>query len=45
MITKKAVLTKRLEEMSPEERESLLAEVEAEKKLSQNVSEINELDG
>jgi hypothetical protein len=42
---KKAVLTKRLEEMSPEERESLLAEVEAEKKLSQNVSEINELDG
>ena len=34
---KKAVLTKRLEEMSPEERESLLAEVEAEKKSSQNV--------
>jgi len=34
---KKAVLTKRLEEMSPEDRASLLAEVEAEKKLAQNV--------
>ncbi len=33
---KKAVLAKRLEEMSPEEREKLLAEVEAEKKLTQN---------
>ncbi len=32
---KKAVLTKKLEEMSPEERESLLAEVDAEKKLAQ----------
>ncbi|PZO43491.1 MAG: DUF3007 domain-containing protein [Pseudanabaena frigida] len=34
---KKAVLSKQLEEMSPEERESLLAEVEAERQLSQNV--------
>ena len=34
---KKAVLTKRLEEMSPEDRASLFAEVEAEKKLAQNV--------
>jgi hypothetical protein len=34
---KKAVLTKRLEEMSPEERDSLLAEVEAENKLSRNI--------
>lgn len=41
---KKAVLTKRLEEMSPAERESLLAEVEAEKKLSQNASQIDEPD-
>lgn len=32
---KKAVLTKKLEEMSPEERESLLAEVDTEKKLAQ----------
>jgi hypothetical protein len=32
---KKAVLTKKLEEMSPEERESLLAEVDAENKLAQ----------
>jgi hypothetical protein len=32
---KKAVLTKQLEEMSPEEREKLLAEVAAEKQLSQ----------
>ncbi len=35
---KKAVLTKKLAEMSPEERESLLAEVEAEKKLAQNTA-------
>ncbi|WP_271252042.1 DUF3007 family protein [Pseudanabaena sp. Chao 1811] len=34
---KKAVLAKQLEEMSPEDREKLLAEVEAEKKLTQNV--------
>lgn len=33
---KKAVLAKQLEEMSPEDREKLLAEVEAEKKLTQN---------
>ena len=33
---KKAVLTKKLEEMSPEERESLLAEVDAENKLAQS---------
>ncbi|BBC23287.1 DUF3007 family protein [Pseudanabaena sp. ABRG5-3] len=33
---KKAVLAKQLEEMSPEDRERLLAEVEAEKKLTQN---------
>ncbi|OIP76777.1 MAG: hypothetical protein AUK48_05315 [Oscillatoriales cyanobacterium CG2_30_44_21] len=31
---KKAVLTKQLEEMTPEEREKLLAEVAAEKKLN-----------
>ncbi|MBD2179194.1 DUF3007 family protein [Pseudanabaena sp. FACHB-1998] len=35
---KRAVLAKRLEEMSPEEREKLLAEVEAEKKLTQNAT-------
>lgn len=34
---KKAVLSKRLEEMSPEERERLMLEVAEEKKLSQNV--------
>ena len=34
---KKAVLTKQLEEMSPEERERLFAEVEAEQKATQNV--------
>lgn len=34
---KKAVLTKQLEEMSPEERERLFAEVEAEQKITQNV--------
>jgi uncharacterized membrane protein len=34
---KKAVLTKQLEEMSPEDREILLAQVELEKQLSQNV--------
>jgi hypothetical protein len=34
---KKAVLTKQLEEMSPEEREKLFVEVDAEKKLTQNV--------
>ena len=34
---KKAVLTKQLEEMSPEERERLFAEVEAEQKIMQNV--------
>jgi hypothetical protein len=33
---KKAVLAKQLEEMSPEDRERLLAEVEAEKKQIQN---------
>ncbi|MFO0211044.1 MAG: DUF3007 family protein [Pseudanabaena sp.] len=33
---KKAVLAKQLEEMSPEDRERLLAEVEAEKKKIQN---------
>ena len=33
---KKAVLTKKLEEMSPEERESLLAEVASENQLAQN---------
>jgi hypothetical protein len=33
---KKAVLTKKLEEMSPEERETLLAEVAAENLLAQN---------
>lgn len=33
---KKAVLTKQLEEMSPEEREKLFAEVEAEQKVTQN---------
>ena len=41
---KKAVLTKQLEEMSPEARESLLAEVAAEKKLPQPASQINEPD-
>jgi cell division protein FtsN len=35
---KKAVLTKKLEEMSPEDREILLAEVEAEKNLSPDTS-------
>ena len=41
---KKAVLTKQLEEMSPEARESLLAEVAAEKKLSQSISQpINQI--
>jgi hypothetical protein len=34
---KKAVLTKQLEEMTPEDREKLLAEVAAEKKLSENL--------
>ncbi len=34
---KKAVLTKQLEEMSPEDRETLLAQVEMEKQLSNNV--------
>lgn len=33
---KKAVLAKQLEEMSTEDRDKLLAEVEAEKKLAQN---------
>lgn len=33
---KKAVLAKQLEEMSPEDRDRLLAEVEAEKKVAQN---------
>lgn len=34
---KKAVLTKQLEEMTPEEREKLLAEVAAEKKLTEDI--------
>ena len=36
---KTAVLTKRLEEMSSEERDSLLAEVEAENKISRNIAD------
>ena len=35
---KTAVLTKRLEEMSSEERDNLLAEVEAENKVSRNIA-------
>ena len=39
---KKAVLSKKLEEMSPEERESLIAEVDAENKLAQSQNAVQD---